>query len=75
MSARPPATTRILREREVQRRTGLCRITIWRLERLGDFPKRLRLAQNAVGWKEDEIQSWIDTRPRGAKRTAEAVHV
>ena len=55
----------ILRTADVIRRTGLSRTTLWRLERQGDFPERVRLGLNSVGWREEEIARWIDTRPRG----------
>lgn len=55
----------ILRTADVIRVTGLSRTTLWRLERQGDFPARLHLGLNSVGWREDEIARWIDSRPRG----------
>jgi predicted DNA-binding transcriptional regulator AlpA len=45
--------------------TGLSRTTIWRLERAGKFPQRLRLSSNRCGWLLDEVKTWIATRPRG----------
>ena len=63
-----PAT--ILRKREVLKRTGyLDYSSIWRLERDGDFPKRVLLNQNgAVGWVESEVEAWIRSRVRGGGR-------
>lgn len=52
----------ILRSREVCRRTGLSRVTLWRLERANSFPKRRQLSRNAVGWIAEEIDEWIATR-------------
>jgi prophage regulatory protein len=59
------AVMRILREPEVYRRTGISRVTRWRWERDGMFPRRVRLGRNIVGWREHEIQEWIESRPRG----------
>jgi len=59
------AIRRILRRREVTRRTGASPSTQDRLEAMGKFPKRVRLSSNAVGWYEDEIAEWIESRPRG----------
>tara|TARA_R110002049_G_scaffold309186_1_gene518212 strand:+ start:27150 stop:27290 length:141 start_codon:yes stop_codon:yes gene_type:complete len=42
--------------------TGLSRTTIWRLEQTGDFPKRVQLSPNAVGWRESEINHWQSSR-------------
>lgn len=53
---------RVLRKPEVQYTTGLSDPTIWRLERAGKFPKRLRLGGNSCGWLESEIKDWLDAR-------------
>ena len=55
----------ILRRREVTARTGLSRTTLWRLERSGRFPQRIRLSRNAVGWYAQEVTRWLADRPRG----------
>ena len=56
---------KILRIQDVINVTGLSRTTVWRLERRGDFPSRLRLGENSCGWVAQEIQDWIASRPRG----------
>ena len=38
--------------------------TIWELMRRGEFPKALRIGQQKVAWREDEVRAWIDSRPR-----------
>lgn len=55
----------VLRTTDVTRLTGLSRTTIWREERAGHFPPRIRLGANSVGWLEDEVLGWIAARPRG----------
>ncbi len=45
--------------------TGLSRCTIWRLENEGKFPRRIKLSANAVGWRSDEVQVWMEARNRG----------
>jgi len=37
--------------------------TIWRWERAGIFPKRQQLGPNTVGWKIEEVQAWVESRP------------
>lgn len=64
--------TRILRLRQVCELTGLSASTIWRRERAGDFPRRLQLGANSVGWLEDEILEWIRSRERGGCAAPEA---
>src|SRR5262249_40064074 len=73
----PPCNWRfvmpILRTAAVVQRTGLSRTTLWRLERAGDFPSRIRLGVNSVGWNSDEIEAWIERRPRRATNVAAAL--
>ena len=54
---------RLLRIAEVVHATGLSRMTIYRLERAGEFPARRRLGRNSVAWLDDDITAWIDSRP------------
>ena len=40
---------------------------LWREEKAGRFPARVRLGAGAVAWFEDEIAEWVAGRPRGPK--------
>lgn len=53
---------RVLRSPEVVQRVGLSRTQIWRLERAGNFPKRIQIGLNSVGWIEHEVDGWIEAR-------------
>jgi prophage regulatory protein len=53
---------KILRRPDVERMTGLSRTTIWRLERGGNFPQRVQLSANSVGWRSNEVLAWIEAR-------------
>ena len=33
-----------------------------RLEKAGQFPKRIRLGQNRVAWLLSEVEAWVDER-------------
>ncbi len=35
---------------------------IWRMEKAGTFPKRIKLGPHRVGWSLQEIIDWIDAR-------------
>lgn len=63
----------ILRIGQVCKETGLGRTTIWRKERAGDFPQRIRLGAAAVGWSAEEVEAWLATRPRGMAGQPQAV--
>jgi predicted DNA-binding transcriptional regulator AlpA len=57
--AAPCAILRIFRVTQI---TGLSRTTIWRLERDGKFPRRVRLSERIVGFKEADVHRWIEER-------------
>jgi prophage regulatory protein len=61
---------KFLRIRQVMQATGLSRITIYRLELAGKFPKRRKLSENSVAWLEADISEWIDSRPFARLRAA-----
>ena len=57
---------RILRTPEVVKITGLSKTTIWRRVRSGDFPAPVKLgslATRSIGWRQEEIEKWINSRP------------
>jgi prophage regulatory protein len=54
---------KLMRIADVVHSTGLSRMTIYRLERAGEFPARRRLGLNSVAWLDDDITTWIDSRP------------
>ena len=56
--------TQLFRLTDVIKATGLSRSAIYRLEAEGKFPGRVRLSQATSAWRSDEVQDWIDARPR-----------
>jgi prophage regulatory protein len=61
---------KFLRIRQVMQLTGLSRMTIYRLELAGRFPKRRRLSENSVAWLESDIAAWADSRQIAHLRAA-----
>ena len=57
--------TRLSRLPTVLRRTGLPRSTVYALMAAKKFPRPGRIGARAVGWPEDEIEKFINDRPRG----------
>ena len=53
---------RVIRKPELFSRIPLSDPTIWRMERAGKFPKRVKLGGNAVGWLETEVEAWLAER-------------
>jgi len=61
---------KFLRIRQVMQATVLSRMTIYRLELAGKFPKRRQLSENSVARLEADIADWIDSRPVARLRAA-----
>lgn len=59
--------TRILRLPSVMAKTGLSRSGIYAAISEGSFPKQIPLGQRAVGWKQDDIDEWIEQRTSSAE--------
>jgi predicted DNA-binding transcriptional regulator AlpA len=53
---------RIVREAEREELTTISRTQAFQLEKINEFPKRIRLSNRSVGWKLSEILMWIATR-------------
>ena len=62
----------IIRRPQVRKLTGLSDRTIDRKEQAGDFPARVRLSVNAIGWYETEVFEWLASLQRGGGITPEA---
>ncbi len=54
----------VVRSKQLRQLTGLSYTTIWRLEREGAFPARIRLSRSSVGWRRSEIEAWLAARPK-----------
>ena len=52
----------ILRRKQVEKRTGLSRSTIYLRIQGGTFPQPVNLGGRAVGWLENEIEAWLAAR-------------
>lgn len=53
---------RLLSKRQVRERVLYSFAHIDRLEKAGQFPQRVKLGNNRVGWLEEEIDNWLQQR-------------
>lgn len=53
---------RILRRPDVEARTGLSRSTIYQWMKEGTFPQPVALGARLVGWRESDIEAWLQAR-------------
>jgi len=54
--------SRILRLKEVIELTGMPRSSIYHNMKKGEFPKQVKLTVKSVGWREDDIKKYLDSR-------------
>lgn len=54
--------SRMLSKKQVQALVLYSPQHIARLEKAGQFPKRVKLGQNRVGWIEAEVLEWLQAR-------------
>lgn len=40
------------------------RLFLWRAARAGRFPAPLKLGEHRIAWRRDEIETWLESRPR-----------
>ena len=53
---------RFLRLTQILRRVPYSEAHIWRLEKAGKFPRRVRLGANRVAWVEAEVSAWTSSK-------------
>ena len=52
----------ILRQKQVLDKVGYSPMHLWRLEKAGRFPRRVKLGPNSVVWLASEVDEWIAAR-------------
>lgn len=64
---------RIVRPKEASAITGRSASSLWRDEKSGRFPRRIRIGENAVGYKLSAILAWLDSRDEVCSDNAKLV--
>ena len=59
----------ILRRKQVEKRTGLSRSTIYLRIQESTFPRPVSLGARAVGWLENEVEAWLIERLEARNRS------
>jgi prophage regulatory protein len=52
----------MMKLKEVQKKTGLSRSTIYAYIDKGMFPKQVKLGERCVAWIDEEVVAWLDAR-------------
>ena len=62
MSQNPNLPDRLIDVKERRLLVPYSDMHIWRLEREGKFPRRIRIGPNRVSWRLSEVLAWIDEK-------------
>jgi len=54
---------RIIRKPELAKILSVSEQTLWRMEKQGELPARIKISKRTVGWRESEIEEWLNNRP------------
>lgn len=54
--------TRIITQTELRKRVPFSPVHLWRLEKAGTFPRRVKLGVSRIGWVEAEVEEWLRER-------------
>jgi predicted DNA-binding transcriptional regulator AlpA len=52
----------LLLHSDLKRLVPLSRTTMWRMERRGEFPRRISISDRRVAWRRSEIEAWLKRR-------------
>lgn len=61
-------SNRIIRRPEVETLTGIPRSTLYAKIADGDFPAPVKIGRRAVGWREAEVNEWLNNCQRSTLR-------
>lgn len=53
---------KIYRRPDVETLVGLSRSTIYAMIADGTFPKPIKLGKRAVGWRQSDVLTWLESR-------------
>ncbi len=53
---------KVLRRKEVANVLSVSPSTVWRWEKAGIFPKRIRYGPNVCGWRESRVKKWLSEK-------------
>jgi prophage regulatory protein len=56
---------KLLSVEEVADKLGICRASVFAFSKREGFPKQIKLGR-CSRWREDEIDNWLESAPRGA---------
>ncbi|WP_210512922.1 helix-turn-helix transcriptional regulator [Natronogracilivirga saccharolytica] len=59
-----PPQKHIIRPSELSKMLSVTKPTLWRMEKEGRLPKRIKFSHNCVGWFNTDIEEWLEQNRR-----------
>ena len=53
---------KVIKLAQVKELTTFSSATIYRLIKIGEFPKQIKLAKRSSGWLQEEIYNWLEEK-------------
>jgi len=60
---------KIIRPKQLAKILSVSTVTLWRMEKRGELPPRIKISTRAVGWLESDIKEWLKNRPKSCIET------
>ena len=54
----------IHRPKPLAKRLGVSITTLWRMRGRNEFPEPVQISPGAIGWRESDVQAWLETRAK-----------
>ncbi len=51
---------KIIRPAELAKQLSISKVSLWRMEKQGKLPPRVRISRRAVGWRSSDIDQWLE---------------
>lgn len=56
----------IIRMKQLVKKVGLCRATLYNMVKKNEFPRQLRIGRRATGWRRSDVLAWMEQRERSS---------
>ena len=58
---------KIIRPTQLAEMLSVSKVSLWRMQKRGELPPRIKISQRAVGWRESDIEAWLNEKAEEAE--------
>lgn len=55
----------IIRPDQLAEKLQISKPTLWRMEKRGELPPKVKISSRACGWMSEDIDAWLESRKNG----------